>query len=55
MTMKTCSKGWSKRCADAKRMKCTCRCGGENHGKLNQLTIFDIILEHPSNITLPVI
>ena len=30
--MAECGKGWSKRCAAAKGTKCTCRCGGENHG-----------------------
>jgi len=28
-----CGKGWTERCAHAKSRKCTCRCGGEHHGK----------------------
>ncbi len=28
-----CSKGWTKRCAASKGKKCTCACGGANHGK----------------------
>jgi len=28
-----CGKGWTERCASAKGAKCTCSCGGENHGK----------------------
>jgi hypothetical protein len=31
--MAECGKGWTERCAHAKSAKCTCRCGGENHGK----------------------
>jgi hypothetical protein len=27
-----CGKGWTERCAHAKSKKCSCRCGGENHG-----------------------
>jgi hypothetical protein len=27
-----CSKGWENRCARAKKLKCTCDCGGHNHG-----------------------
>jgi len=27
-----CSKGWGDRCAKAKNPKCTCACGGQNHG-----------------------
>lgn len=29
----TCSKGWGARCASSKGKKCTCKCGGKNHGK----------------------
>lgn len=28
----TCSKGWGTRCASSKGKKCTCKCGGKNHG-----------------------
>ena len=28
-----CSKSWDYRCAVAKRLKCTCKCGGLCHGK----------------------
>lgn len=28
-----CSKGWEARCANAKGARCTCQCGGHNHGK----------------------
>lgn len=28
-----CGKGWRARCAASKGAKCTCRCGGANHGK----------------------
>jgi len=28
----TCSKGWGTRCAGSKGKKCTCKCGGKNHG-----------------------
>ena len=28
-----CSAGWSSRCAAASSLKCTCGCGGVNHGK----------------------
>jgi hypothetical protein len=31
-----CSKGWNKRCAASKGKRCTCECGGENHGKGHQ-------------------
>lgn len=27
-----CGRGWAYRCAHAKGPRCTCRCGGENHG-----------------------
>jgi len=29
-----CSKGWDLRCMTAAGQRCTCRCGGVNHGKL---------------------
>ena len=28
-----CSKGWGTRCPSSKGPKCTCKCGGANHGK----------------------
>ena len=28
-----CTKGWADRCADATGSRCTCECGGANHGK----------------------
>jgi hypothetical protein len=28
-----CSKGWKRRCAEARGARCRCRCGGANHGK----------------------
>jgi hypothetical protein len=31
-----CSKGWKERCATSKGKKCTCACGGGNHGKGHQ-------------------
>lgn len=31
--MAECGKGWANRCAVARGRKCTCKCGGENHGK----------------------
>lgn len=31
--MAECGKGWTDRCARAKSRKCSCRCGGDNHGK----------------------
>lgn len=34
--MAECGKGWTERCAHAKSKKCTCRCGGANHGKAIQ-------------------
>lgn len=34
--MAECGKGWTERCAHAKSKKCTCRCGGANHGKAVQ-------------------
>lgn len=34
-----CSKGWSDRCARSKGKRCTCRCGGHNHGTPNLSTI----------------
>jgi hypothetical protein len=30
--MSNCSKGWANRCGHAKGKRCTCACGGENHG-----------------------
>jgi len=33
MTELKCTKGWDRRCPSAKGRKCTCRCGGRNHGK----------------------
>lgn len=29
---KHCTRGWERRCAQALSEKCTCDCGGENHG-----------------------
>ena len=28
-----CGKGWADRCRNAKGAKCSCKCGGHNHGK----------------------
>jgi hypothetical protein len=28
-----CSKGWARRCAEAKGLRCRCKCGGAHHGK----------------------
>lgn len=36
--MANCSRGWSNRCPSAKGKRCTCKCGGENHGKAHQGT-----------------
>lgn len=38
-----CSKGWARRCQEAKSQKCNCRCKGRWHGKTRQTSIFDII------------
>lgn len=35
-----CSPGWADRCASSRGPKCTCRCGGANHGKNNPLPLF---------------
>ncbi len=31
-----CSRGWADRCAGAKSHRCTCSCGGQNHGAKRQ-------------------
>lgn len=36
--MADCTKGWAERCAGARSLKCTCECGGANHGHSGQRT-----------------
>ncbi|MBW7934068.1 MAG: hypothetical protein H3C62_10775 [Gemmatimonadaceae bacterium] len=44
-----CGRGWGGRCAASKGARCTCRCGGRNHGRhhggrLQQLMLpFDLV------------
>lgn len=34
---RNCSRGWAERCQTAKGSICICDCGGDNHGKLNEI------------------